>query len=287
MLLKADPDKGFEYLAKLMTPIQKQDQWQMHSNPATGETYLFNAATGEIKPTAGQGGALPGGGDGGGNSVSAAPANGILPPSGLNPLEQKKWGEQNAKNMADRQAELVREAEMSQRLLPTLQEAAGLWGNLEKSGGIGPWVGNPVVRQGEKMLSSVVPSLKPNEALRERFDEIRRNLQLGKAQENKGQGPVSDFERKLYDLATGGSLDAVDPGVGRASLTRALEMAREKIREGQGAREGRFPDLNPGASRQQTEQPQGNLTMPSVGEVRRGYRFKGGNPADQNSWEKV
>ena len=26
---------------------------------------------------------------------------------------------------------------------------------------------------------------------------------------------------------------------------------------------------------------------PKVGEIRKGYRFKGGNPADKNSWEKV
>jgi hypothetical protein len=26
---------------------------------------------------------------------------------------------------------------------------------------------------------------------------------------------------------------------------------------------------------------------PKIGEVQQGYRFKGGNPADQSSWEKV
>ncbi|WP_374257895.1 hypothetical protein [Aquabacterium sp.] len=30
-----------------------------------------------------------------------------------------------------------------------------------------------------------------------------------------------------------------------------------------------------------------SATMPKVGEVRGGYKFKGGNPADQNSWESV
>jgi hypothetical protein len=31
----------------------------------------------------------------------------------------------------------------------------------------------------------------------------------------------------------------------------------------------------------------GIANMPKVGEVRKGYRFKGGNPADRNSWEAV
>lgn len=39
---------------------------------------------------------------------------------------------------------------------------------------------------------------------------------------------------------------------------------------------------------QQTQpQAQQRLAPPRPGEVRKGYRFKGGNPADQNSWEPV
>lgn len=36
---------------------------------------------------------------------------------------------------------------------------------------------------------------------------------------------------------------------------------------------------------QQQPQAQQRLAPPQIGEVRKGYRYKGGNPADQNSWE--
>lgn len=35
------------------------------------------------------------------------------------------------------------------------------------------------------------------------------------------------------------------------------------------------------------QQTGGGSAAPKVGEVRKGYRFKGGNPADRNNWEKV
>lgn len=49
-----------------------------------------------------------------------------------------------------------------------------------------------------------------------------------------------------------------------------------------GTMSGDVTDVPPPADT--TAQPIGG---PAVGDVRKGYRFKGGNPADQSSWEKV
>ena len=35
------------------------------------------------------------------------------------------------------------------------------------------------------------------------------------------------------------------------------------------------------------ETPSGGAGVPEVGTVSDGYRFKGGNPADQSNWEKI
>ena len=51
---------------------------------------------------------------------------------------------------------------------------------------------------------------------------------------------------------------------------------------------GRSPAQAPRASQAQPTQPvQPSTGTPQPGEVRRGYRFRGGNPGDQNSWERV
>lgn len=47
------------------------------------------------------------------------------------------------------------------------------------------------------------------------------------------------------------------------------------------------PALIPEAQ-EETEQPESTeVKIPEVGAVEQGYRFKGGNPADKNNWEKV
>lgn len=60
-------------------------------------------------------------------------------------------------------------------------------------------------------------------------------------------------------------------------------MARDQA--GQGGQQPQAPQG--GGQQPQAPQPQGGGAAPRQGEVRRGYRFMGGNPADRNNWQRV
>jgi hypothetical protein len=89
------------------------------------------------------------------------------------------------------------------------------------------------------------------------------------------EGPQSDRDVQLYKEATG---ELGDPTIPReqkkAALTTIRNLQNKYIEGGQKAGE---QSASPSISRQ----------PPKIGETRNGFRFKGGNPADQASWERL
>jgi hypothetical protein len=66
--------------------------------------------------------------------------------------------------------------------------------------------------------------------------------------------------------------------------TRALEKERaSKYFESTG---GTLKVLDATGNRQSVKTPKTHMPPPEIGEVRNGFKFTGGNPADKNSWEK-
>lgn len=94
---------------------------------------------------------------------------------------------------------------------------------------------------------------------RERYKQIVSNELLPKLKETFG-GQLSDSERENL-LATLGDVN-LSPEERKAAVQSFIE-----------------------AKRRQLETYTGGL--PQAGDVQDGYRFKGGNPADKNNWEKI
>lgn len=93
----------------------------------------------------------------------------------------------------------------------------------------------------------------------------------------KGMGALSDAEGKKLTAAVG----ALDPKMGEpafrdsvARITEDMEAARARMTGGE-RRAGK------------TRETSGQVGGPKPGTVEGGYRFKGGDPADAKSWEKV
>jgi hypothetical protein len=99
-----------------------------------------------------------------------------------------------------------------------------------------------------------------------------------------GFGQASDLKTKL-------GLDLTDPNVSAENfksnmvlLKHMLETRRKTMAAPMGKYSERQGIKSETAQEGATSQPQSG---PAIGTVKGGYRFKGGNPADKNSWEPV
>jgi hypothetical protein len=102
------------------------------------------------------------------------------------------------------------------------------------------------------------------------------------------KGASTDFEMRKY---IGIAADTTKPPeVRERAMDRFLDLAKAELslreRRVQGLKRGDYfkPE---GAAAQPTTQTAPRATAPARGEVRDGYRFKGGDPADPSNWFKM
>lgn len=117
------------------------------------------------------------------------------------------------------------------------------------------------------------------------LDNLKSNIGLNKLMEFKSQssqgasgfGNLSNAEGQRLEAAYGVLQRTSDPSVMRRTLRDILDItAKVRARtqkQLEGGMTGTTTDTTP--------------EIPEVGSVRKGYRFMGGDPADQSNWEKV
>ncbi len=93
----------------------------------------------------------------------------------------------------------------------------------------------------------------------------------------KGGGAITTIEG---DKATN-AIARLNTAQSTEAFKEALGDLRDVVIAGRARMQGAGSDPKPA-----TEPSKTTPTPPTVGMVKNGYRFKGGNPADQNSWEK-
>lgn len=131
------------------------------------------------------------------------------------------------------------------------------------------------------------------------YDTLRSQIGLNEllrfkatsAQGASGFGNLSNEEGRRLENAWATFMRTSSEPKMRASLRTIMEITGAGIQRTQNMMDDAQAGINPNSPRYDPRQAalprQGQQAAPQPGEVRRGYRFKGGNPADQRSWEKV
>ncbi len=106
-----------------------------------------------------------------------------------------------------------------------------------------------------------------------------------------GSTQISNADREFAEKAAGGSINLDEKSITR--LLDIMERGSMAVLEGHTSKlNAVYPDgQNFGRERSlfgvQTPEAPAAPGVPQLGQVENGYRFKGGNPADPNAWEKV
>jgi hypothetical protein len=122
--------------------------------------------------------------------------------------------------------------------------------------------------------------------------------ELDAAQQMKGQGQITEAERDIIRRAASGDINALTAPEVRQLADSLEKVGRNKIKAHQSnvERLRAIPGTAPLVPMLEMQEPSPYQApasaapkkgVPVPGMVQDGYRFKGGNPADPNSWERV
>jgi hypothetical protein len=122
--------------------------------------------------------------------------------------------------------------------------------------------------------------------------------ELDAAQQMKGQGQITEAERDIIRRAASGDINSLTGPEVRQLADSLEKVGRNKIKAHRSnvERLRTIPGTGPLVPMLEMQEPDTYQSpassaapgrAPAPGQVQDGYRFKGGNPADPNSWERV
>lgn len=119
--------------------------------------------------------------------------NAFQPPPGANPVEARK---RYSDEFIKAEAQKVKDAQTASDIEPLIIKARDAYKRVIELGGTGPVVASDLMRKNVKYNPLVGNDAKAIESARQDYDTAMNNLQLHTSA-FKGQGAVSDYERRL------------------------------------------------------------------------------------------
>lgn len=231
----------------------------------------------------------------GANSVTVNTGN----PEAMADLAKKKAFEERGKASVEIESKYRDSAQASRKTMNTLNALESSLNEIDDTGMFTPTKMN-IARFARSFGVNIDPQLEEKQQADAFLKEI--SLQFRNPASGAGMpGAMSDQDRAFLEkisgtlsLEKGSMLRLIQ--IRRKLAQRNIDEAKQvaKYVKDNGYLDSGFDDYmaqwaeaNPIFKDEKPLPAPTTKKMPSIGEVRGGYRFKGGNPADRNSWEKV
>lgn len=172
---------------------------------------------------------------------------------------------------ADTQMQKVRDENLTkQGQIASFDTMLDSLDRLDKSPGLSRSVG----------LYSKVPTIPGSDSanFQAELETFKSQAFLPQVAQLKGMGALSDAEGKKLSAAVG----ALDPSMSEKAFRESIN----RIKATMSTARGRVVNSSRDSVQQGSAQPQAARKSVLKGQVIDGYRFKGGDPSDQNNWEK-
>lgn len=171
--------------------------------------------------------------------INEAPRSGTQPaeplPPGVDPAVVRR---ERSEALVKNEQASVESARSAAQLQPLIDEAVRSYEKAASLGAIGPFVGNEYVRGANKMLIGT-----EGERARQSYDRALAAIQAWRTGlQNKGQGALSDFERKMYALQYPNVQD-LDPADQVKFLKQIQAETAQTVKAGRSSTLGRQPSV--------------------------------------------
>lgn len=188
-----------------------------------------------------------------------------------------------AKTRVDMAEKDIKAGYGGQAVLGSTNKLRKLTENPNFEAAIGPYQGSSWYQTIVGMLPLSETLGAANPGLNRDIGQIKSAIVLSANEKMKGLGPLSDADARRVEESVG-LLDRARNKKEFLSAIAEIDRSVEDIIARAGSAAQEFPQLGRGF--RPTQQPAPSAG-PRPGMIEDGYRFRGGNPADPNSWEPV